>query len=139
EAGGICLEGVERQAVRVRTEAVAVRPGSDHEVEHALRTAAHGQRLYELVGVASFDVRAASRDGLLHQTADDEVVQRVDVGVRTLTAEHTGEAEHGPPFRDLSGLEGYERWRVVRDVVDGEDVESEVAVAARELGFGLEE
>ena len=41
----------------------------------------------QLVGVAAFDVRAAARDRLLHETGDDEVVERVDVGVGALARE----------------------------------------------------
>ena len=58
---GLASSARERQAVGRRAEAVAVRPGAQHEVEQALRAAARRQRGQELVGLAPCDRRAGAR------------------------------------------------------------------------------
>ena len=76
---------------------------------------------------------------LCDETGDDEIVERVDVGVRALAAEHTREPQHRAPLRNLAGLEVDQRRRVVRDVADREVVEREVVVTARQLRLGRQD
>ena len=105
----VLLEHGKRETVRVRAESVAVRAGAQHDVEHPLRTTARREHLDQLVGIPALDVRPRARHRFLHEPADDEVVEGVDVGVRSQTLQHRREPKQRLPFRDLARLEVHQR------------------------------
>ena len=68
----IALEQLERQAVRVGAEGVAVGARAQHEVEHALGPAARLERLEELRRVAAGHARAGRGELALDQRLDHQ-------------------------------------------------------------------
>ena len=74
-------EHLQRQAVGIGAEPVAVMSGAKHEVEQPLGAATRRECREQLVGVAPFDLASRPGHGFAHEIADDQIVERVDVGV----------------------------------------------------------
>ena len=79
--------------------AVAVRAGAQHDVEQALRAAARRQRGQQLGRLASLHAASRCPDGALQLLERDEVVERVGVGVGSLTHDDAGRAAGWSPSR----------------------------------------
>ena len=92
------LQHGEREALRLGAEAVAVGADAQHEVEHTLGAAARLERLEQLGRLAAGDARAGVADLALHQRVDDEVVERLDVGVRALAGEDARQPQEDLPL-----------------------------------------
>ena len=94
------FEPVERQQrpVGAGAEAVAVRTGAQHQVEHPLGPDARRERGEQLARLAAEHGRLGRCDLALDEQADDAVVDRRDVRVRAHAGGDAGEAQQRDPL-----------------------------------------
>ena len=77
---------------------VTVGPGAQHPVEHALGPAPRLERRHQLLRVPAGKRRGRVLEVALHQAADHEVVERVDVGVGALAGRDAGQPQQRLPL-----------------------------------------
>ena len=116
----LILQPIQREAIGVRAEAVPVGAGSDQEVQDTVRAAPGLERGDDLARVTALDRSAGGPDLAADKRADDRVVDRVRVAIRTLAGDDAGEPQEDLGLLDEPLVALEDGGRVVRHVAGGE-------------------